>query len=131
VAKFADREVDMNAMVPLQENDELKVLGHQIMEMLRDSRSDARRVGRIVDLVPGLASALRTTAEVLAEGRGRVANTAHAIILIGYRRVEQVLRNFFKTRAVEFSSEYTFTSPQTPEAPERTWVDVAARYGTY
>ena len=81
----------MSAMVPVNENDELKILGNRIMEMLRDSRSDARRVGRIVDLVPGLASAMRTTAEILVEGRGRVANTAHAIILIGYRRVEQVL----------------------------------------
>ena len=121
----------MSAMVPVNENDELKILGNRIMEMLRDSRSDARRVGRIVDLVPGLASALRTTAEILAEGRGRVANTAHAIILIGYRRVEQVLRNFFKTICVDLSMNYALNSLQTPEAPERAWVNVAARYGTY
>ena len=99
--------------------------------MLRDSRSDARRVSRIIDLVPNLASALRNTAEILSEGRGRIVNTAHAIILIGYRRVEQVLRHFFKTQAVDLTGDYESTSPQTPEAPMGAHVDVAARYGTY
>ena len=121
----------MSVMVEVQETDELRILGHRIMEMLRDSRSDARRVGRIVDLVPGLATALRNTAEVLSEGRGRVINTAHAIILIGYRRVEQVLRHFFKSNALELGHEQAFSSPQTPESPDRSYVDVAARYGTY
>jgi len=118
-------------MVAVTTTDELLILGRCILDLLRDKRSDAHRVGRIIDLLPSLADALRNTAEVLAEGRGRVANTAHAIILIGYRRVERVVRHFLGARYVDIQREYEFVPAHSPQAPERAWVDVAQRYATF
>ena len=121
----------MSAMAAVPTTDELLILGRCILDMLRDKRSDAHRVGRIIDLVPTLADALRNTAEVLAEGRARVANTAHAIILIGYRRVERVVRHFLGSRYVTIRPEYEFVPAHSPQAPQRAYVDVAQRYGTF
>ncbi len=69
-------------------------VGRRILALLNDPRSNAVRLGRLLDAVGPLADAVIETAEVLYEGRGRVTSTAHAVTLIGFSRLERLTRGF-------------------------------------
>jgi hypothetical protein len=65
-------------------------VGWRVLDMLRDQRSSAHGVARMVNLAPPIADQVMTCAQALF-GRGPVQSTAHAIILIGYRRLRRIL----------------------------------------
>lgn len=72
--------------------DELLFVARRALQMLRDPRTNARRLARLLDGLPVLADNVLETAETLYSGRGRIDSTAHAITLIGFDRTERVVR---------------------------------------
>ncbi|MCA9540719.1 MAG: hypothetical protein KC620_17590 [Myxococcales bacterium] len=80
----------------LASTEDVFFIGRRVLALLKDPKSDARRLARLIDHVPPLGEALVDAAEILYGGRGRVHDTAHAITLIGYRRVERVARSFLR-----------------------------------
>ena len=70
----------MRAMMLATTND-VFFIGRRVLGLLRDPRSDARRLARLIDHVPRLAYAVLDRAEILLAGRGRVRTTAHAVTL--------------------------------------------------
>lgn len=85
----------MYAMV-VSDSDDVFFHGRRLLGQLRDPRSDARRLARLVDCLPRLADAVVDRAEVLLCGRGRVSSTASAITLIGFERLERTVREFLR-----------------------------------
>lgn len=72
--------------------DELLFVARRALQMLRDPRTDARRLARLLDGLPALSDEVYETARNLFGGRGRIESTAHAITLIGFDRAERVVR---------------------------------------
>ena len=70
--------------------DEWDGVGWRVMDMIDDQRSSAHGVARMVNLAPPLADQVVGCARALYE-RGPVRSTAHAIILIGFRRLQRIL----------------------------------------
>lgn len=85
----------MHALVAV-DSDDVFFQGRRLLGQLRDPRSDARRLARVVDSLPRLADAVIDRAEVLLCGRGRVASTASAITLIGFDRLERTIREYLR-----------------------------------
>ena len=71
-------------------------VGRRILALMQEPRSDATRLGRLVDAVDSLAETVLETAEVLYEGRGRVTSATQAVTLIGYDRLERLVRRFLR-----------------------------------
>jgi len=72
--------------------DELLFVARRALQMLRDPRTNARRLARLLDGLPALSEEVAETAALLYAGRGRIDSTAHAITLIGFDRTERVVR---------------------------------------
>ncbi len=72
--------------------DELLFVARRVIQMVQDPRSDAPRLARLLDMVPPLADSVVEQAEVLYRDRGRVLSTTHAVTLIGFDRLERVVR---------------------------------------
>ena len=94
----------------LETADDVFFIGRRLLGLLRDPRSDARRLARLVDCVPALASAITRRAEFLLAGKRRVNSTIHAITLIGFDRLERAVRAFLRheyarVRAAEEKAE--------------------------
>lgn len=94
----------------LATTDDVFFIGRRVLGLLRDPRSDARRLARLIDYVPALAAAIMRRAEYLLSSDRRVNNTAHAITLIGFTRLERAVRAFLRSeyarlRAAEEKAE--------------------------
>ncbi len=72
--------------------DELLFVARRALQMLRDPRTNARRLARLLDGLPMLADDVLETAEALYSGRGRIDSTSHAVTLIGFDRTERIVR---------------------------------------
>ncbi len=72
--------------------DEYDYVTSRAMEMLGDSRSSAHGVARMLDRAPFIADRVIHCAKGLYE-KGPVKSTAHAVILIGYRRLQRILES--------------------------------------
>lgn len=80
----------------LSSADDVFFIGRRVLSLLRDPRSDARRLARLIDHVPPLADAVVERAEVALCGRGRVHSTTSAIALIGFDRLERTVRGYLR-----------------------------------
>lgn len=74
--------------------DEICFVARRVLTMLGDARSNADRVARLVETVPGLADLLVATANDLLGDRGEAASVAHAVALLGFNRVESLVRRY-------------------------------------
>ena len=86
-------EVDVNAVSFFCPEDDLFFDARRVIKMLRDPRSNASQVSRALERAPQLSEAINACAREHFRGRGRVQSTTHAVTLIGYRRLEQVVRS--------------------------------------
>lgn len=85
----------MDARPPVYADlDDVFFIARRVLGLLKDPRSNAARLGRLIDTIEPLADAVVAGAEGLLAERGRVVSTAHAITLLGYDRLERVVRRF-------------------------------------
>ena len=99
-------------MSPAITAEESRFVARRVLAMLRDPRSNAERLGRILDTVERLAWRVRDEADHKYAGRGRAKSTAHAVTLLGLGRVEAITRRFL-------DSQHAIVEYQQPE--ERAW----------
>ena len=86
----------MKSGVVLKAHEDVFSTGRQILAEMKDHSSDARRVSAIIEWLPGLAKALRLAAQKRLGGRGRVTDTTHAVTLIGFERLEGMVRTYLQ-----------------------------------
>lgn len=104
----------MSALAVATASDRVFV-GRRILALLNDPRSNAARLGRLLDAVGPLADAVIETAEVLYEGRGRVTTTAQAVTLIGFNRLERLTRRFLRQEYARLADEAPEVSAPAPQ----------------
>ncbi len=114
----------------LATTDDVFFIGRRVLGLLRDPRSDARRLARLVDYVPALAAAVTRRAEFLLSGKRRVSDTVHAITLIGFDRLERTVRAFLRSeyarlRAAEEKAE---AAGEPVDRPTRRMLRAEVRY---
>ena len=97
----------MKSGVVLKAHEDVFSTGRQILAEMKDHSSDARRVSAIIEWLPGLAKALRLAAQKRLGGRGRVTDTTHAVTLIGFERLEGMVRTYLQ-------AEYTRRTGRKP-----------------
>lgn len=102
-----DTEVAMNSGIVLKAHEDVFSTGRQILAEMKDLNSDARRVSAIIEWLPGLAKALRQAAQKRLGERGRVTDTTHAVTLIGFERLEGLIRTYLQ-------AEYTRRTGRKP-----------------
>lgn len=126
----------MRAMMLATTND-VFFIGRRVLGLLRDPRSDARRLARLINHVPRLSYAVLDRAEILLSGRGRVRSTAHAITLIGYDRLERTVRGFLRSEysrlreaeeRAEREAERAERVERAADKPVSVWVEPEMRY---
>ena len=102
--------------------------GRRVLDALRDSRSDAQQVSRIIEWLPGLSTALRKTAQTRLGDRGVVPDTRQAVILIGFERLEGLVRTYLqaeyrrrigKTSRAKRPAVMDVVAPETTQRKER------------
>jgi len=76
------------------ELDDVCFVARRILAMVKDPRTNAERLGRVIDSVGPLAALLLDTANDIFGDRGRVQTSAQAITVIGFNRLEAVTRRF-------------------------------------
>lgn len=109
----------MSTLAGFDSVDDVLHVGRTILEMLEDPRSNATRVGRVLDAAEPLAEEVIRTAERLFD-RGEIRSPAHAVTLMGYRRVERVVRGFVQRELARLNAGYN------PD--ERPVAGLASRY---
>ncbi|MEE2786294.1 MAG: hypothetical protein VX589_03080 [Myxococcota bacterium] len=97
--------------------------GRQVLDEIRDSRSDATRVSRMIEWLPGLAAALRQTAQGRLRDKAIVVDTRQAVILIGFERLEGLVRTYLQ-------AEYRRRIGKTGRARRPAVMDVTAPEAT-
>lgn len=88
--------------------------------MVRDPRTNAERLARVVDSVESLSDMVLSEANELFAERGEVAATSMAITVIGFNRLESITRRFLFLEFERFSTASAFEEPSLFEvtAPE-------------
>ena len=108
----------MSAATPLASRHDIMSVGRRLLSVLRDPRSNTTRIGRMVESVGGLDRAVVDFAVDCFNGRGEVKSVHHAINLIGYTRLECVIRDFLREQYMALSASQavlpTHLSPLEP-----------------
>ena len=95
----------MHAATMLSAQNDAFFVGRRILALVRDPNSNADRISRLIALVPELVEAVIDSAEVHYQGRGPVRSVAHAVTLIGYRRLDRVVRHFLRGEYIRLEAE--------------------------
>ena len=74
--------------------DDVCFVARRILAMVKDPRTNAERLARVVDSVEPLADSVVDAANDLFADRGRVSATSMAITVIGFNRLETLTRRF-------------------------------------
>lgn len=73
----------------------------KLLRLLEDPNANAERLGRLIETVYPLSCAVCDSAEILLDGHGRshsqVSSTSHAVALIGFNRLERIVRRFIRS----------------------------------
>ncbi len=110
-------EVDVNAHSLFYTEDDLFFDARRIVTLIRDPRSNAKQVSRLVEQAPQLDDAVNACAREHFRGRGRVQSTVHAVTLIGYRRLEQVIRSVVQQAYLQLRDGDMAASPAMVQPP--------------
>ena len=95
----------MHAATMLSPQNDSFFVGRRILALVRDPNSNANRISRLINLVPELVDAVMDSAEVHYQGRGPVRSVSHAVTLIGYRRLDRVVRHFLRGEYIRLEAE--------------------------
>ena len=95
----------MYAATMLSPQNDAFFVGRRILALVRDPNSNASRISRLIELAPALGEAVMDSAEVHFQGRGPIQSVAHAITLIGYRRLDRVVRQFLRGEYLRIEAE--------------------------
>ncbi len=107
--------------------DDVCFVARRILAMVKDPRTNADRLGRVIDSVEPLALMVIDAANELFGDRGRVHTASQAITVIGFNRLETLTRRFLYAEFARLSaaedvpSERLQASMETPvpaEVPE-------------
>jgi hypothetical protein len=98
-------------LLPTLNVDDVCFIARRVLSMLRDHRTNADRLARLVEAVDPLADRVTDAANELLGDRGRAHSVSHAITLLGYTRLERVVRNFLY-------AEFERLTDETDDIPE-------------
>lgn len=74
--------------------DDVCFVSRRILAMIKDPRTNADRLGRVIDSVEPLSAMVLDAANDIFGDRGRVSTSAQAITVIGFNRLEALTRRF-------------------------------------
>ena len=83
--------------------DDVCFVARRILAMIKDPRTNAERMGRVIDSVEPLAAMILDTANDIFGDRGRVSTAAQAITVIGFNRLEAITRRFLYSEFARLS----------------------------
>ncbi len=83
--------------------DDVCFVARRILAMVKDPRTNAERLGRVIDSVEPLAALLLDAANEIFGDRGRVQTSAQAITVIGFNRLEALTRRFLYSEFARLS----------------------------
>ena len=83
--------------------DDLCFVARRILSMVKDPRTNAERLGRVIDSVEPLSLMILEAANDLFGERGRVCSAAQAITVIGFNRLEALTRRFLYAEIARIS----------------------------
>ena len=90
-------------------------IAQQILTLISDPRSTARQIGSVIEGLPSLRQSVMFSAVDGLAGRGVVRTSAQAVVLIGFNRLKELVREFIDmmlTAATAItSSPHRLTSP--------------------
>ena len=90
-------------------------VAQQILTLISDPRSTAHQIGRVLEGLPLLRQSVMFSAVDGLEGRGVVRTSTQAVVLIGFNRLKQLVRDFIETMLIAAtaitSSPHRLTSP--------------------
>ena len=84
--------------------DDACFVARRILAMVKDPRTNADRLGRVIDSVEPLAAMILDTANDIFGDRGRVTTAAQAITVIGFNRLEAITRRFLYNEFARLST---------------------------
>jgi len=102
--------------------DDVCFVARRILAMVKDPRTNAERLARVVDSVESLSDMVVGEANELFAERGEVAATSMAITVIGFNRLEAITRRFLFLEFERLSTVSAFEEPSlfevsAPDAP--------------
>ena len=109
--------------------DDVCFVARRILAMIKDPRTNAERLGRVIDSVEPLSLMAQQAANDLFGERGRVCTASQAITVLGFNRLEALTRRFLYTEITRLASldaqetpadafERAVSTPMPMEAPE-------------
>ena len=72
-------------------------VAQKILTLISDPRSTAKQIGRVLEGLPSLRQSVMFSAVDGLEGRGVVRTVTQAVVLIGFNRLKQLVRDFMET----------------------------------
>lgn len=84
--------------------DDACFVARRILAMVKDPRTNADRLGRVIDSVEPLSVMILDTANDIFGDRGRVTTAAQAITVIGFNRLEAITRRFLYNEFARLSA---------------------------
>lgn len=107
--------------------DDVCFVARRILAMIKDPRTNADRLGRVIDSMETLASMVIDAANDLFGDRGRIHTSSQAITVIGFNRLETLTRRFLYTEFARLSAgeepvvermQVALSAPVAREVPE-------------
>lgn len=112
--------------------DDACFVARRVLAMLKDPRTNAERLGRVIDSIRTLAGMLHEAASDLFGDRGRIQSTSQAITVIGFNRLEALTRRFLYLEIERISQLSTQDLEPLPELmpalPAYEFMRVSSRY---
>ncbi len=112
--------------------DDACFVARRVLAMLKDPRTNAERLGRVIDSIRTLAGMLHEAASDLFGDRGRIQSTSQAITVIGFNRLEALTRRFLYLEIERISQLSTQDLEPLPELmpalPAYEFIRVSSRY---
>ncbi len=97
----------MQSALQLTSPDQVLAAGRNIMDILNDPRSNATKIGRLLDRIPGMSLRVIRYAEECLGGHRQIQTTTNAITLIGFERLERLATSFLEGEYIRLTTEDT------------------------
>ena len=70
-----------------------------VLDLIEDPRSNAKQIGRILEMAPSLAQRVMDSALTLLKGKGGIKTCAQAVVIIGFRTLAFIVESYRKAIA--------------------------------
>ena len=97
----------MHSAIQLSSPDQVLSAGRHIMDIINDPGSNATKLGRLLDRIPGMSLRVIRYAEECLGGHRQIQSTTNAITLIGYDRLERLVTGFLQGEYARLASADT------------------------